>query len=88
MNSIFQEGLAGMNEELDEWDVAVLEEAWEYLQKDNIDFATKLERAVKVGKSPDELVRRFLKLAGEHRGPKARRIENAARYLQTQKLKA
>lgn len=77
-----------MNDELDEWDVAVLEEAWEYLQKDNIEFATKLERAVKRGKSSDELVRRFLRLAGEHRGPKAKRIENAALYLHIQKLKA
>lgn len=76
-----------MNDELDEFDNGILEEAWEYLQKENLSFALKLEKAVKAGASAEQLSRRFLGIAGEHRGLKAKRIENAALYLQTQKVK-
>jgi len=77
-----------MSDVLDEFDLAVLEESWDFLQKDNIEFATKLERAVKRGKSADDLVRTFLTLAGEHRGARAKRIENAARFLWAAKASA
>lgn len=76
-----------MNDELDEFDIAILQEAWTYLQNDDLAFALKLEKAVKAGASAEQLSRRFLGIAGEHRGPKAKRIENAALYLQTQKVK-
>lgn len=71
-----------MSDKLDEWDMAILAEAWEYLQREDLAFALQLEKQVKTGKSPEQLVRRFLGLAGEHRGPKAKRIENAAKYLE------
>lgn len=67
---------------LDEFETAILQEAWEFLQDDNLPFALKLEKAVKAGATPEQLCRRFLGTAGEHRGARARRIENAARYLQ------
>ncbi len=71
-----------MNTALDEFDVAVLEESWDFLQRENLTFALKLEKAVKAGATPEQLCRRFLGTAGEHRGARAKRIENAARYLQ------
>lgn len=74
-----------MSDALDEFDLAVLEEAWDYLQRENIAFALKLEKAVKAGATPDQLCRRFLGTAGEHRGARAKRIENAARYLERSK---
>lgn len=70
-----------MSDEYDEFDIAVLQEAWTFLQTDNLEFALKLERAVNRGMTADQLKQRFLRLAGEHRSPKAIRIENAARYL-------
>lgn len=74
-----------MSERIDEWELAILEEAWDYLQRDNIEFAIKLQRAVNAAKTPEQLAHTFLSTAGEHRGPRAKRIENAARYLEQQK---
>ncbi len=74
-----------MSDVLQEFDMAVLEEAWDFLQRDNIDFAIKLEKAVKAGATPDQLTKTFLRTAGEHRGARAKRIENAAKYLYAQK---
>lgn len=76
-----------MSDILDDFDEAIFLEAWEYLQADNLAFALKLERAVKGGATPEQLYRRFLGTAGEHRGARAKRIENAARYLQSQQTK-
>ncbi|MBA3571369.1 MAG: hypothetical protein H0W34_05230 [Pyrinomonadaceae bacterium] len=66
----------------DEYELEILQEAWEWLQNDNLSFALKLEKQVRAGKTPEQLARTFLSLAGEHRGPRAKRIENAARYLE------
>lgn len=77
-----------MSDALEEFDEAVLEEAWNYLQADNLSFALKVEKAVKAGATPEQLSRRFLGTAGEHRGARAKRIENAARHLQAQRQKA
>lgn len=66
---------------LDEFDLAVLEEAWVFLQRDDLSFALKVEKAVKRGATPEQLALRFLGTAGEHRGARAKRIENAAKYL-------
>lgn len=74
-----------MSDTLDEFEMAILEEAWEYLQRDNLAFALKVERAVKAGAKPTELSRRFLGTAGEHRNARAIRIENAAKYLERNK---
>lgn len=74
-----------MSDILDDFDMAILEEAWDFLQRENIAFALKLEKAVKAGATPDQLKRRFLGTAGEHRGPRATRIENAAKYLERSK---
>lgn len=70
-----------MSDALDEFEMAVLEEAWEYLKRDDLSFALKLEKAVKAGVTPEQLTRRFLGRAGEHRGARAKRIENAALFL-------
>lgn len=70
-----------MSDALEDFDLAILEEAWDYLQADNLVFALKVEKAVKAGATPEQLCRRFLGTAGEHRGARAKRIENAARYL-------
>lgn len=77
-----------MSDVLDEFTQAILEEAWNYLQADDLAFALKLEKAVKAGATPEQLCRRFLGTAGEHRGARARRIENAAKYLESTKAKA
>lgn len=77
-----------MSATLDEFDLAIFQEAWEYLQADNLDFALKVERAVKAGATPEQLCRRFLGTAGEHRGARAKRIENAAKYLHAVKAQA
>lgn len=74
-----------MSDILEDFDAAIYLEAWEYLQQENLGFALKLEKAVKAGASPEQLCRRFLGTAGEHRGARAKRIENAARYLQSTK---
>jgi hypothetical protein len=74
-----------MSDLLNEFDEAIYQEAWEYLQSDNLAFALKVERAVKAGATPEQLGRRFLGTAGEHRGARAKRIENAARYLERNK---
>lgn len=74
-----------MSRVVDEFELAILEEAWRFLQTDNIEFAIKLEKAVKAGKTPEQLCNQFLATAGEHRGARAKRIENAARYLETMK---
>lgn len=74
-----------MTKTLDEFELAILEEAWEFLQSDNLVFALKLEKAVKAGKTPEQLCRQFLATAGEHRGARAKRIENAARWLENNK---
>lgn len=73
-----------MSDILDEFELAILEEAWLFLQADNLTFALKLERAVKAGATPEQLSRRFLGTAGEHRGARAKRIENAAKFLYLQ----
>lgn len=73
-----------MSDALDEFDLAILEEAWEYLQTDNITLAIKVEKAVKAGVAPEILKQRYLGRAGEHRTPMAIRIENAAKFLQSQ----
>lgn len=77
-----------MSDAIDEFELAVLAEAWDYLQTDDLAFALKVEKAVKAGATPEQLSRRFLGIAGEHRGARAKRIENAARYLWSQKVKA
>lgn len=77
-----------MSDVLEEFDEAIYLEAWEYLQNENLSFALKLEKAVNAGVTPEQLCRRFLGRAGEHRGARAKRIENAARYLELQKVKA
>ncbi len=77
-----------MSDPLDEFTMAIYAEAWEYLQSENLDFALKVEKAVKAGATPEQLCRRFLGTAGEHRGARARRIENAARYLHALKAQA
>jgi len=74
-----------MSRVIDDFELAILEEAWRFLQTDNIEFAIKLEKAVKAGKTPEQLCNQFLATAGEHRGARAKRIENAARYLETMK---
>lgn len=71
-----------MSDVLDEFTQAILEEAWEFLLRDDLAFALKLEKAVKAGATPEQLCRRFLGTAGEHRGARAKRIENASRFLQ------
>lgn len=70
-----------MSDKVDDFELAILEEAWDYLQRENLAFAITLEKAVKAGATPEQLGRRFLGTAGEHRGARAKRIENAARYL-------
>lgn len=77
-----------MSDILAEFDQAIWLEAWEYLQADDLAFALKLEKAVKAGATPEQLCRRFLGTAGEHRGARAKRIENAAKYLESMKAKA
>jgi hypothetical protein len=74
-----------MSDALDDFELAILEEAWDYLQRDDLVFALKLEKAVQAGKTPEQLSRMFLRTAGEHRGPRAKRIENAAKYLERSK---
>lgn len=74
-----------MSDTIDEFELAILEEAWDYLQRENLVFALKLEKAVKAGKTPEQLTRTFLGTAGEHRGARAKRIENAAKYLEHSK---
>lgn len=66
----------------DEYELEILEESWKWLQDDNLSFALKLEKQVRAGKTPEQLARIFLSVAGEHRGPRAKRIENAARFLE------
>lgn len=73
---------------LDEFDTAILLEAWDYLQQDNLPLAIKVEKAVKAGASPEQLSRRFLGVAGEHRGAMAKRILNAAKYLESLRITA
>lgn len=74
-----------MSRPIDDFELAILEEAWEFLKADNLTFALKVEKAVKAGKTPEQLCNQFLATAGEHRGARAKRIENAARYLETMK---
>lgn len=71
-----------MSATLDEYELEILQEAWDWLQTDNLSLALKLEKQVRAGKTPEQLARTFLSIAGEHRGPRAKRIENAARYLE------
>lgn len=73
-----------MSDALIEFDGAVLEEAWEYLKRDNLSLALKVEKAVKGGATPEQLSHRFISVAGEHRATYGKRIENAARFLSQQ----
>ncbi len=70
-----------MSDVLDEFDIAILEEAWRYVQEDDLGLASKIEKAVKAGVTPDTLRKRYLGVAGAHRAPMGKRIENAAKYL-------
>lgn len=75
-----------MSDVLEEFDDAVLQEAWRFVQEDDMGLATKIEKAVKAGVTPETLSRRYLGIAGAHRAPMAKRVENAARYLQSMHL--
>lgn len=70
-----------MSDTLSDFQIAILEEAWDFLQRDNLNLAVKLEAEVKAGKTPEQLSRTYAGVAGEHRAAYAKRIENAARYL-------
>lgn len=65
----------------DELKEIIYEEAFEFLQNSYPRLAAWVERAVKAGKSPDEMRRIWLREAGDHSTALATRIENAARYL-------
>lgn len=69
----------------DELNEIIYAEAYEYLLAYQPRIAAWIERAVKAGKSPEEMRRYWLRKAGDHSTAIATRIENAAKYLVTEK---
>lgn len=69
----------------DELNEIIYAEAYEYLLAYQPRIATWVERAVKAGKSPEDMRRYWLRKAGEHSTAIATRIENASRHLWVQK---
>lgn len=74
-----------MSDILEELDAVVFEDAWNYLDIHNPELADKIKRAVHAGKQPDEIKSRFFRSAGDHRIEMAKRVENAARHLWSEK---
>lgn len=70
-----------MSDILEEIDATVWAEAWLYLDLEDPALADKIKRAVAAGKQPEEIRSRYLRIAGDSRSAKARRVENAAKYL-------
>lgn len=65
----------------DELKEIIYADAYDFLLTSYPQLAAWVERAVKAGKSPDEMRRTWLREAGDHSTALATRIENAARYL-------
>lgn len=70
-----------MSDILEEIDAPVYREAWEFVDDEDPSLAEAIKRAVAAGKQPDEIRKRYLRTAGDSRSAKAKRVENAARYL-------
>lgn len=77
-----------MSDALEDFELAVLEEAWRFVQADDLSLATKIEKAVKQGVTPEKLAQRYMGIAGAHRAAMAKRVENAAKYLHSLKQTA
>lgn len=76
-----------MNDILSDIDAAVYQEAWEYLDVEDPSLADKIKKAVAAGCLPEEIRSRYLRTAGDSRSAKAKRVENAARFLWAEKVK-
>lgn len=77
-----------MSDTLDELDTELYFESWEYLNREHIPIAKKVQKLVNEDVQPEAIRQRVIQRIGQHREPFAKRIELAARYLYTQKPKA
>lgn len=77
-----------MSDTFDELDIELYAESWEYLNRDNIPIAKKVQKLVSEGVLPDAIGQRVRGTLGAHREPFVKRCELAAKYLYSQKVKA
>lgn len=74
-----------MSDKFEELDFILDEESWEWLDRTHPDVASTVQRLVGRGLSPEEIGKRVMRRAGEHRLPFAKRCELAARHLERNK---
>lgn len=77
-----------MSDTLDELDIELYAESWDYLNTNNIPIAKKIEKLVNEGVSPDVIRQRVMQRIGQHREAFAIRVELAARWLYAEKKRA
>jgi hypothetical protein len=77
-----------MSSTLDELDIALYEDSWDYLNREQIPIAKKVEKLVAENMSPDAIRRHVMNTIGQHREPFAIRCELAARYLYATRQRA
>ena len=64
---------------------SIWQDAYEYLALHNEDFLNGVENAVVQGFTPEEIYSHVLREAGVHRLEIAKRCQNAARYILSQR---
>src|SRR5687768_7201877 len=76
-----------MSSTLDEFNIELWQESWEYLNTDNntIAIAKKVQKLVNEDWKPDAIKQHVLQQLGKHREPFAIRCELAAKYLHATK---
>lgn len=70
-----------MSSTLDELDIELYSDSWDYLNREQIPIAKKVEKLVNEGMPADAIRRHVMSKIGKHREPFAKRIELAALYL-------
>ena len=76
------------DEEIPEVDAAQDAESYEWLWNDSPAYARAVEAAVRAGRTPEQIRRRFLQRGHGFRPERAARLEQAARHYATQRMEA
>lgn len=74
-----------MSDLWEEFDSVIDEESWDWLDRNFPDIAEKVRKQVAKGVTPEDIAKRLVRRAGEHRGSFGKRLELAARHLERNK---
>lgn len=74
-----------MSDKYEDLDFILDEESWDWLDRTYPEVATIVQRLVTRGLPPEEIGKRVIRRAGEHRAAFAKRCELAARHLERNK---